>query len=420
MPRVGREQSGINRQCAQGDSPRVHSMMSKKMTLYNDYTPDGRKLSSRHYGMVPKGNGSYRRLNTTDLYIDGLILRDGVPFMWQFDGGYVSLNANATPTSWNYYITDHLGSTRKVVDSNNNVKETINYYPFGSEMKMRDPAQMAGDTWQPYRFTGKELDKQNGLNWYDFGARQFDVAGVPMWTSVDPMAEKYYNVTPYNYCHNDPVNMMDPNGMDDHFDENGKFIERTNTGSEVMIKSGDDYKNITEVDFSNNKSAVESIGSHYLAKADKGEFNITASNTDGNIPQGAAFSNDSGSPNYNIYLTNGRVNQSLGNCYNFECVTYHESTHRYDSSTLGGTIGEVNAIIRTANECPAWNSASDEFIQSQASYAAKSLNDYGNFSNNDVQRLNKAFAEYATFELNNNKVSVSNHLKGIIVCGNQR
>ena len=100
---------GINRQCAQGDSPRVHSMMSKKMTLYNDYTPDGRKLSSRHYGMVPKGNGSYRRLNTTDLYIDGLILRDGVPFMWQFDGGYVSLNANATPTSWNYYITDHLG-----------------------------------------------------------------------------------------------------------------------------------------------------------------------------------------------------------------------------------------------------------------------------------------------------------------------
>ena len=287
-------------------------------------------------------------------------------------------------------------------------------------MKMRDPAQMAGDTWQPYRFTGKELDKQNGLNWYDFGARQFDVAGVPMCTSVDPMAEKYYNVTPYNYCHNDPVNMMDPNGMDDHFDENGKFIERTNTGSEVMIKSGDDYKNITEVDFSNNKSAVESIGSHYLAKADKGEFNITASNTDGNIPQGAAFSNDSGSPNYNIYLTNGRVNQSLGNCYNFECVTYHESTHRYDSSTLGGTIGEVNAIIRTANECPAWNSASDEFIQSQASYAAKSLNDYGNFSNNDVQRLNKAFAGYATFELNNNKVSVSNHLKGIIVCGNQR
>ena len=197
-----------------GHHPSEISMMSKKMTLYNDYTPDGRKLSSRHYGMVPKGNGSYRRLNTTDLYIDGLILRDGVPFMWQFDGGYVSLNANATPTSWNYYVTDHLGSTRKVVDSNNNVKETINYYPFGSEMRMQDPAQMAGDSWQSYRFTGKELDKQNGLNWYDFGARWFDVAGVPMWTSVDPLAEKYFHISPYSYCAGDPINKFDPDGRD--------------------------------------------------------------------------------------------------------------------------------------------------------------------------------------------------------------
>ena len=102
----------------------------------------------------------YRRISTTDLYIDGLIVRDGVPLLWQFDGGYVALNENGTPTSWNYYVTDHLGSTRKVVDSNDSIKETINYYPFGSEMKMQDPAQMAGDSWQPHRFTGKELLNQ--------------------------------------------------------------------------------------------------------------------------------------------------------------------------------------------------------------------------------------------------------------------
>ena len=217
-----------------GHHPTKISMMSKKMTLYNDYTPDGRKLSSRHYGMVPKGNGSYRRLNTTDLYIDGLILRDGVPFMWQFDGGYVELDDNATPTSWNYYITDHLGSTRKVVDSNNNTKETINYYPFGSEMRMQDPAQMAGDSWQPYRFTGKELDKQNGLNWYDFGARLFDVAGVPMWTSVDPLAEKYYPFTPYSYCAGDPVNKFDPDGRDwyQQTNESGATIYQYFEGSD--------------------------------------------------------------------------------------------------------------------------------------------------------------------------------------------
>ena len=180
-------------------------------SLQNDYTPDGRKLSSRHVMSFPKLHG-YTKKTTTDLYIDGLILRNGKPLMWKFDGGYVELDTNGSPTSWNYYVTDHLGSTRKVVDSNNNVKETINYYPFGSEMKMQDPAQMAGDTWQPYRFTSKELDNQNGLNWYDFGARLFDVAGVPMWTSVDPLAEKYYPFTPYSYCAGDPVNKFDPDG----------------------------------------------------------------------------------------------------------------------------------------------------------------------------------------------------------------
>ena len=187
-------------------------MSAQKKDIVNDYTPDGRKLSSRHLAYISKGNGSYRRITTTDLYIDGLILRGGKPLMWQFDGGYVDSDDNGSPTGWNYYVTDHLGSTRMVVGSDNTVRETINYYPFGSEMRMQDPAQMTGDFQQPYRFTGKELDRLNGLNMYDFGARWYDVAGVPMWTSVDPLAEKYYHVSPYAYCENDPVNAVDPNG----------------------------------------------------------------------------------------------------------------------------------------------------------------------------------------------------------------
>ena len=54
----------------------------------------------------------------------------------------------------------------------------------------------------------------NSLNMYDFGARWYDVAGVPMWTSVDPRAEKYYCLSPYNYCGGDPVNARDPNGCE--------------------------------------------------------------------------------------------------------------------------------------------------------------------------------------------------------------
>ena len=86
------------------------------------FTPDGRKLSSRHVMSFPKVSG-YIKKTTTDMYVDGLILRGGSPLMWQFDGGYVDLDDNGAPTGWNYYVTDHLGSTRKVVDSNDSIKE---------------------------------------------------------------------------------------------------------------------------------------------------------------------------------------------------------------------------------------------------------------------------------------------------------
>jgi RHS repeat-associated protein len=79
-------------------------------------------------------------------------------------------------------------------------------------MKMENPALLGDEYWQRFRFTGKELVKSNSLNMYDFGARWYDVAGVPMWTSVDPLCEKYYNVSPYAYCGNNPLNAIDPDG----------------------------------------------------------------------------------------------------------------------------------------------------------------------------------------------------------------
>ena len=221
--------------------PSVIARGAIKKTVYNDYTPDGMKLYTNHVSYIPRGNGSYSRISIKDQYVDGLILRGDTSLLWRFSGGYVELNANGTPTSWNYYITDHLGSTRMVVDSNNNIKETINYYPFGSEMKMENPALLTGGTSHPYRFTGKELEKVNSLNMYDFGARWYDVAGVPIWTSVDPLAEKYYNISPYAYCAGDPVNMVDPDGKDYYFSVNGYFIRKDDKETQnVLIGSDDD------------------------------------------------------------------------------------------------------------------------------------------------------------------------------------
>ena len=51
----------------------------------------------------------------------------------------------------------------------------------------------------------------HGLNTYDYGARQHDPI-LARWDRIDPLCEKYYNVSPYNYCLNNPIKLVDPDG----------------------------------------------------------------------------------------------------------------------------------------------------------------------------------------------------------------
>ena len=43
------------------------------------------------------------------------------------------------------------------------------------------------------------------------GARHYSPS-LSRWLVPDPMSEKYYDVSPYAYCANDPVNLVDPDG----------------------------------------------------------------------------------------------------------------------------------------------------------------------------------------------------------------
>jgi RHS repeat-associated protein len=67
-------------------------------------------------------------------------------------------------------------------------------------------------TWNaPYTFSGKEKDAETGYGY--FGARYYD-SGLSFWISVDPMSDKYPSMSPYNYCANNPVILVDPDGRD--------------------------------------------------------------------------------------------------------------------------------------------------------------------------------------------------------------
>ena len=64
---------------------------------------------------------------------------------------------------------------------------------------------------QKYKYNGKEMDRMYGLDWLEYGSRM-DNPAIGLWTQVDPLPEKYYNVSPYVYCMNNPVKFVDPDG----------------------------------------------------------------------------------------------------------------------------------------------------------------------------------------------------------------
>jgi RHS repeat-associated protein len=81
----------------------------------------------------------------------------------------------------------------------------LQYLPFG-ELQI-DQRVISWHT--RYTFSGKEKDEESPYSY--FGARYYD-SDLSIWLSVDPMASKYPGLTPYNYCANNPIKLVDPNG----------------------------------------------------------------------------------------------------------------------------------------------------------------------------------------------------------------
>ena len=155
--------------------------------------------------------------DSTDYLLGGsLTLRNGRIDKYQFEEGYCqaaaySGNASQDNFMFQYYDRDHLGNIRQVINAIGSTKgpviQRMNYYPFGAEF-------CDGSTdseVQSQKYNGKELDKMHGLNTYDYGARQYNPI-TARWDRVDPLGEKYYSISPYAYCANNPVILVDPDG----------------------------------------------------------------------------------------------------------------------------------------------------------------------------------------------------------------
>ena len=189
------------------------------------YSASGQKLRAVHYTAKPNITRTWGEkpaeltmaqillADSTDYLMGGsLTMKNGKIDKFLFEGGYAQASVASSTTdnfAFYFYNQDHLGNIREVVDASGAVKQVTNYYPFGAPYA--DASAATNADFQPYKYNGKELDKMHGLNTYDYGARQHDPI-LARWDRIDPLCEKYYSVSPYVYCDNNPINAVDPDG----------------------------------------------------------------------------------------------------------------------------------------------------------------------------------------------------------------
>ena len=177
------------------------------------YDATGRKLRTSY-----KASASATPVPTD--YCGNMIYENGVLKQILVDGGYMTVTG--TPFYY-YYLQDHLGSNRVVVNTGGTAIQINHYYPFGGLF-----GESTGNTVQRFRYNGKEFDRTHGIDWYDYGARHM-TPDAGRFTTIDPMAEKYYNISPYAYCANNPLRYIDPDGKEDYEVNKDGYIRKRNS-----------------------------------------------------------------------------------------------------------------------------------------------------------------------------------------------
>ena len=158
------------------------------------------------------------------------------------------------------HLRDHLGSVRAVIDGDTGtVIEANDYYPFGKRIPTPVTEPVAPTSPNRWLFSGKESQSflSASIPLLDFGARMYDPL-TARWTAQDPLAEKYYAVSPYAYCLGNPITFIDPNGE-------STWVKLADDGTYVVIEGGNAFDNdlnvyMTFVDENGHRQRGESIG----------------------------------------------------------------------------------------------------------------------------------------------------------------
>ncbi len=208
-----------------------------------------------------------RRANdTTRYYLHNLLVEDDKIRSYQFPNGRVTFPAATEEDPdprprFQYTLKDHLGNTVVLFEDRDGdgfinssladpataeVLQRELYYPFG--LPLRGTTPLWPNPSQDYLYNGKEDVWESGL--LDYGFRQYSPE-VGRFMGVDPLADMYGSVSPYNYVLNNPLLFTDPDGRsvdtDYEINSQGKITvvagTETDSGPDRLIRGTAKYKN---------------------------------------------------------------------------------------------------------------------------------------------------------------------------------
>ncbi|MFH7010857.1 DUF6443 domain-containing protein [Flavobacterium sp. FlaQc-52] len=175
----------------------------------------------------------------TTNYLGGFQYKDSVLEFFPMAEGYVKSTSGTL--SYVFQYKDHLGNTRVSYTKNpvTNVLEIIeedNYYPFGLKHKGYNNTIVSSNN--KYKYNGKELQDELGLNMYDMDMRQYDPA-IARWVVHDPIVHS--DSSPYSAFDNNPVYFADPSGASPIYNSTtGQYVIN---GNAVSFEEAISYAN---------------------------------------------------------------------------------------------------------------------------------------------------------------------------------
>jgi RHS repeat-associated protein len=187
---------------------------------------------------------------TTD-YINGIEYDNSttaIGFIQNEEGKAVP---NGTGFDYVYYLGDNLGNTRVTFGTKTGVAvvyQQDDYYPFGLEIN-RTPYLPKNE----YLYNRKELQEETQS--YDFGARGYDPL-IARWLQIDPLAEFDKRWSPYNYVVDNPIRLIDLDGMEE------------GDAQDQIDKQKKDFMNQSDIDVSASRAAAGAANGADVSRGD--------------------------------------------------------------------------------------------------------------------------------------------------------